>query len=176
MPQVAGGSFHGGDALHIRRRLPREQWAGAVHSGVTQPAFGRGNQAGGDFHSVTASEFASGNAGFFAPGQREAAIGKFSGIGQVHKRRQQDSLLGGSGSGELRNEQHALLPDARFGRRQVVVRQRAVGGAEINPDGIMWHEESWWCDQANSTSAGATMRGSRASETAGMRTSRAIQP
>ena len=129
------------DALDVFGRLPRKDRAQAIHAGMTEPAFRGGDQPHRDFAAVRPCEFTDDRVfALLVPGQGETAGGKFLIAGQVKERRQQLLFFDGADGRNLRDGEHGLRAAAGLGFREFEIRDRAVGGAEVNADGVSGHE------------------------------------
>jgi hypothetical protein len=78
--------------------------------------------------------------GLLVPRQGETAGGKFMIVGQVKERWQQQLLFDVADGRNLRDGEHGLRAAAGLGFREFEIRDRAVGGAEVNADGVSGHE------------------------------------
>ncbi len=132
MLQILGGGIDRRDAFDAFGRFPGQHGGRAVDGGIRQPALGGGDQAAGNFRAAALGEFADDEARVRIPRQRDRAGRKIAFAGDIEERGQQ--RFGGDliGVHELGNRRE--LDSGLAGN--LSERDGAVGGAEIDPDGV----------------------------------------
>src|SRR5205823_5762288 len=96
-------------------------------------------QPRGDFDAVASGKLSHDLTAIPVPRESKAASRKFLRVRQIKEGRQQNSLLHRADRRKLRDGQHTFVAHAWFVFCKVVVRQRTVGGAEINSNGVAAH-------------------------------------
>ena len=129
MLQDASAHRDGRQPLDIRRGVPGQQVGRAIHTGMAQPGFRRGDETSRVAPTLVARKETNRHTRVVAiPGKSQRAARRFTGRRLVMTRRQRVPRLHHSGRDQLRNHQHADLPgrllrvhvgDCRIGRPQI---------------------------------------------------------
>ncbi|KGX04687.1 putative molecular chaperone HspA/DnaK domain protein [Burkholderia pseudomallei MSHR640] len=169
MGQIAHRRVERRHARDFRRRVARQDAGAAIDARMAQPALRARHEADRRARAAAARELADREVALGRPRQRELARRELARMRQIEKRRQQIRRVDCARRGELRDRQHAKARLLAVARREIHVRQPAVGGAQIDADRITRVAHS-------ATSAGAMIDASWPGFSFGSRTASTRQP